>query len=215
MSTDPEFMVLGYVTLTKDPHTELVVAVGGTERAADILQQHDFLPASGPRGDHHRLPRCAPEQQRLKATAASYTLLTAGYNVYLDPTLNTLATPDGDREATVRHLGQLAEQALHAKTGTQIAEVLTEIADGAQGLPLTREVVLTAWNNPASYRSAATGTEGGPCAQLAEAATALSVLMGILRHARDQTAHSPEQPAPAPTAAQPPQSPDTPPRRRR
>ncbi|MFE3249947.1 hypothetical protein [Streptomyces sp. NPDC059209] len=35
---EPDFWVLEYLTLTKDPRTGLVVAVGGTEQAADTLR---------------------------------------------------------------------------------------------------------------------------------------------------------------------------------
>ncbi|MGW5096383.1 hypothetical protein ACWEQ1_17620 [Streptomyces nodosus] len=72
--------MLEYVTITKDPRTGLVVAIGGTDKAADILQRTGgFLCAVGPRGDYHRLPHGLPaEQQRLKATTASHALLAAG-----------------------------------------------------------------------------------------------------------------------------------------
>ncbi|MEU4007249.1 hypothetical protein AB0H30_01965 [Streptomyces pseudogriseolus] len=99
--TEPDFWVLEYVTITKDPRTDLVVAIGGTDKAADILQRTGgFLSAPGPRGDYHRLPHGLPvEQQRRKATAASHALLAAGHSVRLDPTLNMLVAPDGEREA--------------------------------------------------------------------------------------------------------------------
>ncbi|BDH07220.1 hypothetical protein [Streptomyces seoulensis] len=89
MTPEPDFWVLEYVTITKDPRTELVVAIGGTEKAADILQRTGgFLSWAGPRGDYHRLPHGLPaEQQRLKATAASHALLAAGFSVHLDPAL--------------------------------------------------------------------------------------------------------------------------------
>ncbi|GAA4781921.1 hypothetical protein [Streptomyces ziwulingensis] len=63
------------------------MAIGGTEKAADILQRTGgFLSAPGPRGDYHRLPHGLPvEQQRRKATAASPALLAAGHSVHLDP----------------------------------------------------------------------------------------------------------------------------------
>ncbi|MFF8571617.1 hypothetical protein ACF06L_10360 [Streptomyces sp. NPDC015408] len=48
---EPDFWVLEYVTITKDPHTGLVVAIGGTEQAADILQRTGgFLSAPAPAG---------------------------------------------------------------------------------------------------------------------------------------------------------------------
>lgn len=40
--TEPDFWVLEYVTITKDPRTELVVAIGGTEKAADILHARNY-----------------------------------------------------------------------------------------------------------------------------------------------------------------------------
>jgi hypothetical protein len=38
-SAEPDFFVLDYITITKDVRTDLVVAIGGTEVAADILQR--------------------------------------------------------------------------------------------------------------------------------------------------------------------------------
>src|SRR5690606_13642847 len=88
------------------------------------------------RGDYHRLPHGLPiEQQRLKATTASHALLAAGHNVHLDPTLNMLATPDGDRDAALRYLTQLAERASAAETSSAVAEVLTEVAATVPGPP--------------------------------------------------------------------------------
>ncbi|MFJ6752162.1 hypothetical protein ACIQNI_28865 [Streptomyces sp. NPDC091266] len=89
---EPDFLVLEYVTITKDRHTGLVVAIGGTQQAADILQRTGFLSAPGLHRDYHRLPHGLPvEQQRLKATAASHALLADGHSVHLDPALNALA----------------------------------------------------------------------------------------------------------------------------
>lgn len=143
-------MVLEYVTITKDPRTGLVVAIGGTERAADILQRTGgFLTAPGPRGDYHRLPDGLPaEQQRLKATAASHALLSGGHSVHLDPALNALATPNGDRDAALRYLAQLAERAGQATDDREVAEILTEVAAPAEGLlPLLREVLVHTWSS--------------------------------------------------------------------
>ncbi|MEU2776499.1 hypothetical protein ABZ646_27140 [Streptomyces sp. NPDC007162] len=139
--TEPDFWVLEYVTITRDPRTGLVVAVDGTEQAADILQRTGgFLSAPGPRGDYHRLPHGLPvEQQRLKATAASHALLAAGHSVYLDPALNMLVVPDGEREAALRYLAGLAERAATATTGSEVAEVLTEIAAPRPGAAAPRQ----------------------------------------------------------------------------
>jgi hypothetical protein len=35
----PDFWVLEYITITKDPRADLVIAIGGTEKTADILQR--------------------------------------------------------------------------------------------------------------------------------------------------------------------------------
>ncbi|WP_447035857.1 hypothetical protein [Streptomyces sp. DSM 118878] len=132
---EPDFWVLEYVTITKDPRTGLILAIGGTEKAADILQRTGgFLFAPGPRGDYHRLPHGLPiEQQRLKATGASHALLAAGHSVHLDPALNMLATPDGERDAALRYLTQLAERASAAQTSSAVAEALTEVAAPVHG----------------------------------------------------------------------------------
>ncbi|MFI1185795.1 hypothetical protein [Streptomyces californicus] len=76
---EPDFLVLEYITITKDPRTGLVGAARGAEKAADILQRTGgFLSATGHHGTYHRLPHGLPvEQQRLKATTASHALLAA------------------------------------------------------------------------------------------------------------------------------------------
>lgn len=146
-SAEPDFFAQDYITITKDPRTELVVAIGGNGRAAGILQRAGgFLAASGNGWDYHRLPHgLAIEQQRLKATAASHALLTAGHSVHLDPALNALAKPDGERESALRYLAQLSERAARAESATEIAEILTAVAGPVEGLlPLTRDVVARA-----------------------------------------------------------------------
>ncbi|MGW3692339.1 hypothetical protein ACWD6U_00410 [Streptomyces sp. NPDC005149] len=48
--TEPDFWVVEYATITQDPRTDLVIAIGGTEKAADILQRTGgFLSAAWPR----------------------------------------------------------------------------------------------------------------------------------------------------------------------
>ncbi|MFI1890220.1 hypothetical protein [Streptomyces jumonjinensis] len=124
---EPPFFVLDYITITRDPRTRLVIAISGDDRAAGILQTSGrFLPAPGPRGDYHRQPHDLPvEDQCRGATAAAHALLTAGFSVHLDPTLNTLLPPDGDRE---------------------FADVLTEIvAPSEELLPRLTSVLTTTW----------------------------------------------------------------------
>ncbi|MFD5308592.1 hypothetical protein [Streptomyces ardesiacus] len=202
--TEPDFWVLEYVTITKDSRTGLVVAIGGTEQAADILQRTGgFLSALGPRGDYHRLPHGLPiEQQRLKATTASHALLAAGHSVHLDP---ALATPDGDRDAALRYLTQLAERASVAETNSAVAEVLTEVAAPVDGLlPLTREVVVSAWTAASDLH----GATPEPIARLGSTANSLSEAARVILHARNHAARPTHPPAttPAPGRAQAPVS---------
>lgn len=206
--TEPEFWVLEYITITKDPRSSLVVAIGGTEKAADILQRTGgFLSAAGPRGDYHRLPHGLPvEQQRLKATTASHALLAAGHSVHLDPALNMLATPDGERDAALRYLAHLAERASAAKTSSEAAEVLTEIAAPANGLlPLTREVVVRAWIATSDFLGTSPGEEPEPLARLGDTASSLSQAAHVILRARNHAARvsQPAAPTPPPSTAQP------------
>ena len=209
--TEPEFWVLEYVTITKDPRTGLVVAIGGTEKAADILQRTGgFLSTAGPRGDYHRLPHGLPsEQQRLKATTASHALLAAGHNVHLDPSLNMLATPDGERDAALRYLTQLAERASAAETSSAVAEVLTEVAAPVHGLlPLTREVIVRSWIASSDLQGAAPSEEPEPIARLGSTANSLSEAARVILHARNHAARPTQPPttAPAPGRTQSPVS---------
>ncbi|MDI3418593.1 hypothetical protein [Streptomyces luteolus] len=199
--TEPDFWVLEYVTITKDPNTDLVVAIGGTEKAAYILQRTGgFRSASGPRGDYHRLPHGLPaEQQRRKATAASHALLAAGHSVHLDPTLNMLVAPDGEREAAVRYLTGLAERAAAATTSSEVADVLTEIAAPVHGLlPLAREVVVRAWITASDLQEAAPAGRPDPIARLGSTATSMSEAARAILHARNHTARPAQRPVAAP-----------------
>lgn len=133
---EPVFFDLNYVTATRDPRTQLVLAIGGDPRAAGILQTAGgFHSVSGAARDYHRLPHHLPgEEQRHGATAAAHALLLAGYGVHLDPSLNTLATPDGDRQAARRHLNGLESRARASETDRDVAVLLTEIAAPEEGV---------------------------------------------------------------------------------
>ncbi|WP_328939236.1 hypothetical protein OG288_37100 [Streptomyces tauricus] len=198
---EPDFWVLEYVTITKDPRTDLVVAIGGTEKAADILQRSGgFITPPGPRGDYHRLPHGLPiEQQRLKATTASHALLAAGHSVHLDPTLNALATPNGDHDAALRYLAHLAERVFTAETSAEVAEVLTEIAAPVHGLlPLLREVVVRAGIVASDLQGTAPGEDPEPLARLGDTANSMSQAAHMILHARNHTARAPRPTAPTP-----------------
>ncbi|MEV0957037.1 hypothetical protein AB0I97_14315 [Streptomyces sp. NPDC049951] len=55
----PDFWVREYVTITKDPRTDLVLAIGGTDKAAHILQRTDgFLSAAA--GAYDGFPMACP-----------------------------------------------------------------------------------------------------------------------------------------------------------
>ena len=199
---EPEFWVLEYVTITKDPRTDLVVAIGGTDNVAGILQRTGgFLPAPGPRGEYHRLPHGLPvEQQRLKATTASHALLAAGHSVHLDPALNMLSAPDGERDAALRYLADLAERVSASETSSEVAEVLTEIAAPADGLlPLTRDVIVRAWIRASDLHRSTPGEEPEPLTRLGETARSIRQATDVILRARNHAARAPHHPAPAPS----------------
>lgn len=81
--SEPDFAVLEYLTITKDSRTRLVIALGGTQKAAGILQRNGFLHAPGP-GASTTASLTASRQER--RTAA---LLAAGYSVPPHPCLAT------------------------------------------------------------------------------------------------------------------------------
>ncbi|WP_030592090.1 hypothetical protein [Streptomyces globisporus] len=207
---EPDFLVLEYITVTKDPRTGLVVAIGGTEKAADILQRTGgFLSAAGHHGTYHRLPHGLPvEQQRLKATTASHALLAAGHNVHLDPALNMLSVPNGDRDAARRYLGHLAERVSAAETSSQVAEVLTEIAAPVNGLlPLTREVVVRAALAARALEGTPPGDELDHIDRLGDITHSMSMAARVILHARNHTARAPQKaPTPPPSTPRPPGS---------
>ncbi|MFD8064342.1 hypothetical protein ACFXA0_24115 [Streptomyces cyaneofuscatus] len=202
---EPHFLAMEYITITKDPRTGLVVAIGGTEQAAGILQQSGgFLSDAR---TYHRLPHGLPfEQQRLKATTAAHALLAAGHNVHLDPALNMLTTPDGDRDAAQRYLGHLAERVAAAETSSQVAEVLTEIAAPVNGLlPLTTEVVVRASLAARALEGTPRGDELDHIDRLGDITHSMSMAARVILHARDQAAGAPRKaPTPPPSAPQPP-----------
>ncbi|MFP8959217.1 hypothetical protein ACLIYP_01405 [Streptomyces nanhaiensis] len=203
---EPEFMVMDYITITRDTRTGLVVAIGGDERAAGILQMAGFIPAPGPRGDYHRLPCSLPIAQQLsRSTAASHALLSAGFGVHLDPALNTLPTSGGDRQVARRYLARLAARARQATDDRQVAEILTEIAAPCEGLlPLVRNVLTHTWR-PWWDRLDATGHSTEPAGDLMEITERLSSLTRQIEHVRNQAARRPS-PVPIPPLPPPPSS---------
>ncbi|MEU8784826.1 hypothetical protein [Streptomyces sp. NPDC048637] len=204
---EPRFFVLEYVTITRDPRTQLVVAIGGDERAAGILQTTGgFVSAPGPRGPYHRQPHSLPvDQQRAGATAAAHALLLAGVSVHLDPSLNTLTAPGGDRQAAQRYLGQLAERAHAAVDDREVAAVLTEIAAPHQGLlPQMVQALIGTWATW-TQRSETAGEDPALAEQLMNTTSSLSRHSCQIRQIRDHAARahpSAQTPAPrAPTTA--------------
>ncbi|MFI9210215.1 hypothetical protein ACIGW7_19015 [Streptomyces sp. NPDC053253] len=212
-ATEPEFLLPRYVTITRDPRTQLVLAIGGNQRAPGILQTTGgFTQYPGPSIHYHRQPVTMPvERQRIGATAAAYALLAAGYSVYLAPDLNVLATPDGDREAAYRHLTKLTELARSTTETHLLAGVMAEIAAPEIGLlyPL-REVLVsvwTAWGNQLRER----GDDTEPADRLMDITSVLSNTARDIEDLRTKAAHTPPPVTPAqslppsaPTAKKPP-----------
>ncbi|MEU3161203.1 hypothetical protein ACPCAJ_31915 [Streptomyces griseoincarnatus] len=113
-----------------------------------------------------------------------------------------LATPDGDRDAALRYLTQLAERVTAAETSSAVAEVLTEVAAPVHGLlPLTREVIVRAWIASSDPQGAAPGNEPEPIARLGSTANSLSEAARVVLHARNHAARRTQPPATAPAPA--------------
>ncbi|MFK4222238.1 hypothetical protein [Streptomyces sp. NPDC019890] len=217
---EPRFLVLDYITITRDPRSQLVVAIGGDDRAAGILQTTGgFVSAPGPRGPYHRQPHALPvDQQREGATAAAHALLLAGFSVHLDPSLNALGAPGGDRQASHRYLNQLAERARQAADGRDVAAVLTEIAAPHDGLlPRLVQTLISTWA-PWTRRLDDAGRESALAERLMNTTSSLSNHSWQIQQIRDQAAKAPPvaKTAPDRAPAAPPQQPTAPssPRRR-
>ncbi|OII62133.1 hypothetical protein BJP40_03775 [Streptomyces sp. CC53] len=199
---EPEFLLPRYITITRDPRTQLVVTIGGDQRAAGILQTTGgFLRYPGPSIHYHRQPVAMPvEKQRIGATAAAHALLVAGYGVYLAPDLNVLATPDGDREAAFRCLAQLTERARRAGEPHLLADVMAEVAAPETGmLPHLREVLVSVWTSWANHLREQ-GHDDEPAELLSDITCVLS---RKTREIEDLRAQATRAPKPA-TARQPP-----------
>ncbi|MBA2950255.1 hypothetical protein [Streptomyces himalayensis] len=215
---EPVFYDLNYVTITRDPRTQLVLAIGGDPRAAGILQTvGGFHSAPGAAREYHRLPHHLPvEEQRHGATAAAHALLLAGYSVHLDPTLNTLATPDGDRQAARRYLDGLESRARAAETDRDVAVLLAEITAPEEGvLPQLVRSLISTWATWGERRREA-GLDEEPADQLMETTSSLSNHARRITLIRDQAARrTPAHRAPSGPAAAPPSASPAPSARRR
>ncbi|MFZ3470453.1 hypothetical protein ACODT3_24440 [Streptomyces sp. 4.24] len=207
---EPDFLVLSYVTITRDPRTRLVVTSSCTPEAAGILETVGrSREAPGPRGPYHRQPHDLPvEQQRHYATAAAQALLLAGFGVYLDPSLNTLAAPDGDRAAAHRYLDQLTERAREATDDKQVAEILAEVAAPTEGL-LSHlvQTLITTWATW-SQRADSTLSKESLSMQLMDTTSGLSRQGDEIRRIRNRAAAAkpatPQPSSPPGPAASPP-----------
>lgn len=215
---EPQFFVQDYISISRDHRTQLVIALGGNDKAAGILQTTGhFLPAAGPLGTYHRQPHTLPvDEQRQGATSAAQHLLLAGFSVHLDPSLDVLSTADGDRAAAHRHLAQLATRAGAAADDRQVAEVLTELVAPNDGmLPRTLMTLVSAWA-PWTRRLEAAGQEPVLPERLMNAASSISQQAWQIEQIRNKAAARPTtDAAPHGPASAPPQADRDPPQRKR
>ncbi|QPP05187.1 hypothetical protein G4Z16_00930 [Streptomyces bathyalis] len=206
---EPQFFVQDYITISRDHRTQLVIALGGNDKAAGILQTTGhFLPAPGPLGTYHRQPHTLPvDEQRRGATAAAQHLLLAGFSVHLDPALDVLSTVDSDRAAAHRYLAQLAGRAAAAADDRGVAEVLTELVAPNDGmLPRTLMTLVSAWA-PWTRRLEAAGQEPVLPEGLMNAASSISRQAWQIEQIRNKAATRPStDAAPHRPASAPPQA---------
>ncbi|WP_329025757.1 hypothetical protein [Streptomyces sp. NBC_00690] len=204
----PQFAVLEYISIARDPRTQLVVAIGGDERAAGILQTTgQFISHPGPRGPYHRQPHALPvEQQRQGATAAAHALLLAGFSVHLDPTLNILTTPGGDQQAAHRYLEHLMERADAADKDRSVADILTELCAPSGLLPGIDRALRSTWFSWGE-RLRDSGQDPAPAERLMQITTSLAQHTRQIEQLRNTAATRP--------VTSPPQPPAVPPARRR
>ncbi|MGW2721065.1 hypothetical protein [Streptomyces sp. NPDC001492] len=205
---EPVFFDLKYVTITRDPRSQLVLAIGGDGRAAGILQTAGgFHSAPGASRDYHRLPHHLPvEEQRHGATSAAHALLLAGYSVHLDPALNTLATPNGERQAACRYLGGLESRARATETDRDVAVLLAEIAAPEEGmLPQLVRALIATWATWGE-RLRDAGLDDEPAEQLMEATSSLSNQAHRITVIREQAARRTPPTAAAPGPARAPRA---------
>jgi hypothetical protein len=190
---EPQFFVQDYISISRDHRTDLVIALGGNERTAGILQTAGhFLPAAGPLGTYHRQPHTLPvDEQRQGATAAAQQLLLAGFSVHLDPSLDVLSTVDGDRAAAHRYLAHLATRASAASDDRQVAEVLTDLVAPNDGmLPRMLMALVSAWA-PWTRRLEAAGQEPVLPEGLMNAASSISRQTWRIEQIRNKAAARP------------------------
>ncbi|WP_446038077.1 hypothetical protein [Streptomyces sp. SID1121] len=215
MEKQPQFLVHAYITITRDPRTQYVVAIGGDERAAGILQMYGgFVSVPGPHLPYHLQPHTLPvDEQQRDATAASYALLLAGFSVFLDPSLNTLTTTPGvERQAFYHYLDQLTERGRHATDDSEVADVLTAIAAPQQGVlsPLVDMLLSTgmAWRE----RLGGDGQDPVLAEQLMDIGSTASNLSLQIQRIRGQAAmtSSPAQSRPEKDLPTPPAQPTAP-----
>ncbi|WP_413100240.1 hypothetical protein [Streptomyces sp. Inha503] len=125
--------------------------------------------------------------------------LAAGHSIHLNPTLNTLATPNGERDAPLHYLTWLAERVAAAETSSAVAEVPTEVAAPVNGLlPLTRNVVVRAWICASDLQGAALGGEPEPIARLGDTTSSMSQAACVILRARNHAPRAPQHQATAP-----------------
>ncbi|MCA1223528.1 hypothetical protein [Streptomyces sp. 8L] len=115
-----------------------------------------------------------------------------------------LAIAHGDHDAALRYLGQLAERASAAKTGSAVAEVLSEIAAPTGGLlHLTRDVLVRAWNTARDLQGSAPGTEPEAFVQVGQTTGLMSQAAHAMLCARNHAARVSQPAAPTPQASIP------------
>lgn len=123
-----------HLDISRDPHSDELLARGGDSEAHSVLQRAGFVAVVRVHETYHRAPTGLTEDaENSLATDAVARLRSAGYHVSCDEDFNT-----GSRPARYLPLGasvaRLAEQIRAATTTEEAAEVVTELTAPCDGI---------------------------------------------------------------------------------
>ncbi|WP_412078782.1 hypothetical protein ACLF6K_35840 [Streptomyces xanthophaeus] len=128
--------------ISRDPHSDEIIARGGDEEAESILQRAGFIVVARAHDRYHRLPYGLDEDERLRLPRRAVALLkAAGYAVQHDPVFasHQMAFHDLMLGGQVANLAQRIRAAEHSEDASAVLTELVAPGDGV--LPAAVEVL--------------------------------------------------------------------------